>query len=203
LSVTNVGASAFKAAGTAVSFATRSLSVTKRGQSGSEASASASANRQQQQQQQRKVPHVVACVSTTSSKTVAAAFFGPPAAGCGSGAAAAGAAAAAGGGSVAAAAAGELASAGVVGSRLFTYELLVPGEIEGSVLVQVANQPLYIKVGCRGRGGLRVGVDSRAPPQHSAWRRSSVHPAETLTRSRTRANALNTMPGRARDAGDL
>jgi hypothetical protein len=87
-----------------------------------------------------KVPHVVACVSTTSSKAVAAAFFGPPAAG----AAASGAAAAVG----AAQAVGgmDVVAGGVVGSRLFTYELLVPGEIEGSVLVQVANEPMYVKV---------------------------------------------------------
>lgn len=90
-----------------------------------------------------KVPHVVACVSTTSSKAVAAAFFGPPAAGR----------AASGTLSVSATVAGteavtgmDVVAGGVVRSRLFTYELLVPGEIEGSVLVQVANEPLYVKV---------------------------------------------------------
>jgi hypothetical protein len=87
-----------------------------------------------------KVPHVVACVSTTSSKAVAAAFFGPPAA-AGPGGSGAGSAAAAG-----AVSGLDVVAGGVVGSRLFTYELLVPGEIEGSVLVQVANESLYVKV---------------------------------------------------------
>jgi hypothetical protein len=91
-----------------------------------------------------KVPHVVACVSTTSSKAVAAAFFGPPAAGQALGAGAAAAAAATG-----AVAGVDVVAGGVVGSRLFTYELLVPGEIEGAVLVQVANEPHYVKVRSR------------------------------------------------------
>jgi hypothetical protein len=91
-----------------------------------------------------KVPHVVACVSTTSSKAVAAAFFGPPAA-AGPGGSGAGSAVTAG-----AVSGLDVVAGGVVGSRLFTYELLVPGEIEGSVLVQVANEPLYVKVRDRG-----------------------------------------------------
>jgi len=86
----------------------------------------------------RQVLHIVACVSTTASKAVATAFFGP------------GNAAAVTGTAVGATAAGLVTSnsspVGVVGSDLFTYELMVPGEIEGAVLVQVANEPLYIKV---------------------------------------------------------
>jgi hypothetical protein len=141
----------FKAAATAVS-AAKTLSMVPvrdgagsegRGQQGSEAPT------------KPKVPHVVACVSTTSSKSVAAAFFGPPGATSSSSSSSSGAAGAAAGGAAAGAAGGLDAVAGgkgVVGSRLFTYELLVPGEIEGSVLVNVANEPLYVKVGARGKG---------------------------------------------------
>ena len=68
--------------------------------------------------------HVVACVATTAAKAVAAAFFGSPSTGGG----------------------GYSGGGAVVGEQLFTYELLVPGELESAVLVQVANEPLYVKV---------------------------------------------------------
>lgn len=132
----------FKAAATAVSAAKTLTMVPVRGDH--------SLTDQTQQglgRAKAKVPHVVACVSTTSSKAVAAAFFGPPAAGR----------AASGSLSASATVAGteaitgmDVVAGGVVRSRLFTYELLVPGEIEGSVLVQVANEPLYVKVGLMG-----------------------------------------------------
>lgn len=118
----------FKAAATAVT-AAKSLSLAAPGR---EDSLSATQQGLSSRQLKPKVPHIVACVSTTSSKAVAAAFFGPPSAGQALGAGGAGGL--------------EGSTAGVVGSRLFTYELLVPGEIEGSVLVQVANEPLYVKV---------------------------------------------------------
>lgn len=141
----------FKAAASAVTVA-KSLSMTPaRDGSGLGVEGSSSST----SRAKPKVPHVVACVSTTSSKAVAAAFFGPPAA---SGKSSAGASGAAGG---AGAAAGggvgvEAGAGGVVGTRLFTYELLVPGEIEGSVLVQVANEPLYVKVREAGALGWRM-----------------------------------------------
>lgn len=107
----------------------------------SQGSTAAAAALEQQQQQalawetRLQPPHVVACVATSSAKAVAAAFFGPPnAAAC--------------------AAADDVAaddsssSCGVVGQGLFTYELLVPGEVEGAVLVQAAQEPLYEQVGC-------------------------------------------------------
>lgn len=133
----------FKAAATAVS-AAKTLSMVP----GRDGAGSAFEGRGQQGlgRAKPKVPHVVACVSTTSSKSVAAAFFGPPGATSSSSSSGAAAAAAAAAGGAAAGAGGGLAGRGVVGSRLFTYELLVPGEIEGSVLVNVANEPLYVKV---------------------------------------------------------
>lgn len=121
------------------------LSVTDRA-----ASAAKMQLKQAQQWEQREnPPHVVACVATSSSKAVAAAFFGPANSCC-----AAATAAVVGGGVAAAAAAVEDISAavdagssmGVVGPGLFTYELIVPGEVEGAVLVQVANEPQYVKV---------------------------------------------------------
>jgi hypothetical protein len=77
--------------------------------------------------------HVVACVTNTASKAVAAAFFGamgPDAA-------------------ASAAAHGRLdhVSGSVVGVCEFSYELIVPGEVESAVLVQVAGEPLYTQVG--------------------------------------------------------
>jgi hypothetical protein len=107
----------------------------------------------EQQEQRDTPPHVVACVATSSSKAVAAAFFGPPngandnvkvmassSTGTGAGAAADGISAENSSSS------SSSSDGGVVGG-LFTYELLVPGEVEGSVLVQVANEPQYVKVG--------------------------------------------------------
>lgn len=148
----------FKAAATAVS-AAKTLAVLPREDSSAGGQGLGGAGRAKP-----KVPHVVACVSTTSSKAVAAAFFGPPAAGQ-----------AAGGGGAAAAAASravagmDVVKGGVVGSRLFTYELLVPGEIEGSVLVQVANEPLYVKVS-RGRGAWFEGrVCVAGGPNGMGW----------------------------------
>jgi hypothetical protein len=135
--------------------------------------------------QRSKLLHVVACVSTMSSKSVAAAFFGPSSAGATFGAGhhgsewakgGAAAAAAAGGrsrgsggssssssGSGALRGKGALAgdglaadAAGIMGRQLFTYELLVPGEIESCLLVQAAKEPEYVKVSCGWCVGLQV-----------------------------------------------
>jgi hypothetical protein len=80
--------------------------------------------------------HVVACVQTTSAKAVMKSFFGE----CGwhkdSTSSSQGPAA------------GDSEQPAVIGSALFNYELLVPGELEGAVLVQAAHQPLVIKVSC-------------------------------------------------------
>jgi hypothetical protein len=84
------------------------------------------------------VLHVVACVSNTASKAVAAAFFGT----MGPDAAAAAAAAVAKGSRRR----GVGDSSSVVGSCEFSYELIVPGEVESAVLVQVAGEPLYTRV---------------------------------------------------------
>lgn len=146
----NVGKGAanltFKAAATAVT-AAKNLTILPMRED------SLAANQQSRNRRRQKVPHVVACVSTMSSKAVAAAFFGPPSAGQ-----LAAAAAAVGGG----------VATGVVGSRLFTYELLVPGEIEGSVLVQVANEPLYVKV-CRSKDKGGVFVLHIKASCHKSW----------------------------------
>lgn len=156
----------FKAAGTAVAFASRSIHLAKPGSFSKHAThddpsahadeavshskgAHSGGHSSSSRPVRRKVPHVVACVSTTSSKAVAAAFFGPPAAAAADAAAAGGFGGGSSGTEWALGAAVGVAGAdgsGIVGPRLFTYELLVPGEIEGSVLVQVANEPLYVKV---------------------------------------------------------
>jgi hypothetical protein len=49
-------------------------------------------------------------------------------------------------GAAAAAAAGTGGGDGVVRDCEFTYELIVPGEVESAVLVQVAAEPLYTRV---------------------------------------------------------
>jgi hypothetical protein len=90
-------------------------------------------------QRQQSVLHVVACVSNTASKAVAAAFFGsmgPDAAAAAAAAAAKGSRRRGGGGD----------SSSVVGACEFSYELIVPGEVESAVLVQVAGEPLYTRV---------------------------------------------------------
>jgi hypothetical protein len=80
--------------------------------------------------------HVVACVQTTSAKAVMKSFFGECGWHKGSTSSSQGPAA------------GDAEQPAVVGSALFDYELLVPGEMEGAVLVQAAHQPLVIKVSC-------------------------------------------------------
>jgi hypothetical protein len=104
----------------------------------------------EQQEQRNTPPHVVACVATSSSKAVAAAFFGPPDGANDNAKVMTSSSTGNGADSAADAVSAESSSSGseggVVGG-LFTYELLVPGEVEGSVLVQVANEPQYVKVG--------------------------------------------------------
>jgi hypothetical protein len=100
---------------------------------------------QQQQQQQPKGPlHVVACVSSTSSKAVAAAFFG--AMGPDAAASAAATSSRRSGSNGSNGGSGGNGGGGVVGCCEFSYELIVPGEVEGAVLVQVAAEPLYTRV---------------------------------------------------------
>lgn len=74
--------------------------------------------------------HVVACVGTIAARAVAASFFGGVSSSLAS-----------------AAGAGDASSkssiGAVVGRCPFTYELIVEGEVESAVLLQVANEPLY------------------------------------------------------------
>lgn len=96
--------------------------------------------------QQQSPLHVVACVTTTASKAVAAAFFGA----MGPDAAA----------SAVSSKGLRQGSGSVVGACEFTYELIVPGEVESAVLVQVAGEPLYTRVSnCPTFGTSLKGLD--------------------------------------------